>query len=129
MPPCNRYRKEQLVRQSIKRKWVSAQVEAISQPAVEQRGIAEEGGRIVRDRGRSARGGADRGWPGSLTLSWRTSDVESMSKGKLRITHYTWWRLQEDPRVIHASRSDGWTIQRPNADKVPVTTQAIRLRN
>ena len=51
MPPCNRYRKEQLVRQSIKRKWVSAQVEAISQPAVEQRGIAEEGGGLFETVG------------------------------------------------------------------------------
>ena len=52
-----------------------------------------------------------------------------MSGGKLRITQYTWWGLQEDVNVIHASPSDGWTIERPNEDRVPMKSQAIRLRN
>ncbi|MBB6599607.1 hypothetical protein [Luteimonas sp. MC1825] len=65
----------------------------------------------------------------ALTLAWRTSDVEFMSGGKLRITQHTWWGLQTDVNVIHASPSDGWTIERPNEDRVPMKTQAIRLRN
>ena len=108
---------------------MSAQVEAVSQPAVEQRGIV------------AAVVGFFETLVGlvmvalivvgliAVTLTWRTSDVEFMSGGKLRITQYTWWGLQEDANVIHASPSDGWTIERPNGDNVPMKTQAIRLRN
>lgn len=65
----------------------------------------------------------------ALTLTWRTSDVEFMSGGELRITQYTWWGLQKDVSIIHASVSDGWSIERPNGDRVPMKSQAIRLRN
>lgn len=65
----------------------------------------------------------------ALTLTWRTSDVEFMSGSELRITQSKWWGLQKDVKLIHASGPDGWTIERANGDRVPMKSQAIRLRN
>jgi hypothetical protein len=108
---------------------MSAQVEAVSQPVVEQRGIvAAVVGFFETLVGLVMVALIVVGLV-ALTLTWRSSDVEFMSDGKLRVTQYTWWGLQEDATVIYASPSDGWTIERPNGDKVPMKTQAIRLRN
>lgn len=65
----------------------------------------------------------------ALTLTWRTSDIEFMGGGELRVTQFTWWGLKKDVNVIHASASDGWSIERPNGDRVPMKSQALRLRN
>lgn len=65
----------------------------------------------------------------ALTLTWRTSNVEFMSGGELRVTQSTWWGMREDVQLFRASAIDGWTIKRDNGDEVSLKNQAIRLRN
>lgn len=65
----------------------------------------------------------------TLTLTWRTSDVQFESEGALQITQSTWWGLQKEVTLLSTSVPEGWTIQRENGDRVPLKSQSIRLRN
>ena len=64
----------------------------------------------------------------TLTLSWRTSDVEFSNTGELSVTQSTWWGFEKEvTQYIHAP--EGWVIKRANGDYSPLKNQSVRLRN
>ena len=65
----------------------------------------------------------------TLTLTWRTSEVRFESDGSLLVTQSTWWGFQTEDATYSAAGSNGWTIERENGDRVPLSNQSIRLRN
>lgn len=65
----------------------------------------------------------------TLTLTWRTSDLEFQGNRELKITQSTWWGFHEEVTQVIVDGPEGWTIQRANGDRVPLSRRSVRLRN
>ncbi|MBD9369237.1 hypothetical protein [Xanthomonas sp. XNM01] len=65
----------------------------------------------------------------TITLTWRTSDVEFLGGGQLRVTQSTWWGLQKTVTKLESSVQDGWVEIDENEVRVPLRNRAIRLQN
>ena len=65
----------------------------------------------------------------AITLTWRSSDVEFLGGGQLRVTQATWWGLQKTITKLESSAQDGWVEVDDNEVRIPLRNRAMRLQN
>lgn len=44
----------------------------------------------------------------TITLTWRASDIEFLTDGRVKVTKASWWGLQKKVHELEFSSQDGW---------------------
>jgi len=65
----------------------------------------------------------------AVSLTWRTSDIEFLDGGQIRVAQSMWWGRQKTVATVEYSAQDGWVEIDEEQARGPLGSRAVRVRN